>query len=83
MTRATIRRALRLCGPFKAVSRADGTILVTAAWSDWGKRCVGAEKLDDGACQRCGGLHIGGIFDRMGLAEAIEALLNRERAGKP
>ena len=83
-TARQLRACLRHSGPFKVTSLANGLLTVEPAWSrERPKECTGAIVRDEhGDCVKCHMPHIGGIFSRMELAEAVQEVLNRVVAGR-
>lgn len=77
-TRRTLRAQrlrIRRAGPYTVVSLANGQLTVQPAWPGCGPK--DHDTKPDRYCAQCDCYHIGGIFSRLDLAEAIEALLNR------
>lgn len=69
-------------GPFTAVSRADGTILIEPAWHGYRPRDCKEVVAPAQDCPRCQIPHLGGVYSRLTLAKDIERLLNATRRSR-
>lgn len=78
------RNASRKRRTYVAESRADGTILVYPTW-DRPKECPPADLMvkDPYWCPVCECPHIGGVLERLALADAIARKLNGRQATPP
>lgn len=77
-TTASLLRQIRRAGPFRVVSLVSGRLTIEPAWPGCGPAACQTENRPEGLnyCQACDCPHIAGFMGRMGLAAAIEDVLN-------